>query len=441
MTEDRDKEAAGGEPSTDEVEKLRQENLALKEKLEASKKARKQRHFWRSLVVWLLIVLACLFAITGTLSTWVKTTTLDTTAFVNTIGPLVKNPAVAKAVSDAAVTKLFKTYDVQGQITAGLNDLQNAIEQAAPPNLPIPKVNLSVIAGPISNGLESFAKTAAQKILTSDAFFKVWEKTLRTAHTAMVNIIKGKSNAVLTSQGDTVILNLSPLLLQVKDQLVNAGLGFLDKVTVPPDLGQIKLFTAKQLGSVKSLVNLLDTLAWVLPLLALLFFIAAVWIAIDHRKGLLRAAIGLAISMLIVLIVFKVAHNQIFNQIKVAQNAAAAQVIWGHVLAGLRQAVFGLLALGIVVGIAAAVAGPAKWAVWVRTHVGDFFVNWRARREGKKGKTPFSAFMDKYDWWFRIGGLAVAVLVLVFLPTVSGLAIILTVIILLVYLAVIELVR
>lgn len=45
MTEDRDKEAAGGEPSTDEVEKLRQENLALKEKLEASKKARKQRHF------------------------------------------------------------------------------------------------------------------------------------------------------------------------------------------------------------------------------------------------------------------------------------------------------------------------------------------------------------------------------------------------------------
>lgn len=62
-------------------------------------------------------------------------------------------------------------------------------------------------------------------------------------------------------------------------------------------------------------------------------------------------------------------------------------------------------------------------------------------REGKKGKTPVMVFMDKYAWWFRIGGLAIAVVVLALLPTVSGLAVIIAVIVLLIYLAVIELLR
>jgi hypothetical protein len=440
VTDESTPEAAGG-ASSGELERLRKENLALKEKLEAAKPGRKERHFWRSIAVWLLIVLACIFAIAGTLSTWVRTTTLDTNSFVNTIAPLVKQDAVAKAVSDAAVKKLFQTYNIEGQIESGLKELSNAVKQVTPPNLPVPDIDLSFIAGPISGGLQSFAKTVAQKVLQSEQFFKVWEKSLRTAHTAMVNIIRGKSNAVLTSKGDTVILNLSALLTRVKDELVNSGLGFLNKVTIPPDFGQIELFTASQLGSVKSAVHLLDLLSWVLPLLAFLFFLGAVWLARDHRKALLRAAIGLAIAMLVVLIVLKVAHNQLFNQIKVAENAAAANVIWGTVLSGLKQAVRGLLALGIVVAIGAAVAGPAKWAIWTRSHTADFFKSWRERREGNKGKTAFSTFVDKYAWWFRAGGLAVAVLVLALLPTVSGLAVIITVIVLVVYLAAIELVR
>ena len=51
------------------------------------------------------------------------------------------------------------------------------------------------------------------------------------------------------------------------------------------------------------------------------------------------------------------------------------------------------------------------------------------------------AFMDRYAWWFRVGGLVVAVLFLALLPHVSGLAVILTVVVLLVYLGVIEILR
>lgn len=429
------------EKSADELEKLRSENQALKEKLEAKGNGKKERHFWRSFFAWLFIVLACLFSILGVLSAWVDTTTLDTNTFVNTIAPLIKDEAVAKAVSDAAVKKLFETYQIPDKIQTGLNELSTAIKQVAPPNAPIPDIDLSFIAEPISGALEGVAKTAAVKILTSDQFYAVWQKALRTAHTAMVNIVKGNKDAVLTSKGDTVVLNLSELLTQIKDQLADSGLGFLKNIKVPEDFGQIELFTSAEIGSVKSMVKLLDLLSWILPLLALLLFVAGVWVAPNHRKALLRAGVGLAISMLIVLIVLKVAHGQLFNQIKVAENLAAANVIWGTVLGGLKSAVWGLLVLGVFVAIGAGVAGPAKWSVWVRTHVADFFKGWRERREGKKGKTAFMEFMDKYAWWFRIGGLVLAALILALLPSVSALAVIITVVVLAVYMAIIELLR
>lgn len=306
----------------------------------------------------------------------------------------------------------------------------------------MPDVDLSFIAGPVASGIESFAKTTTQKILQSKAFYTIWSDTIRAGHTAMVNILTGKQGAVVTSKGDTVILNLGALLTQVKDKLAGSGLTFLNKVQVPANFGQIELFTAKQLGAAKGGVHLLQVLSWVLPLLALIFFALAVWAAVDHRKGLLHVGIGLAVAMLLVLIVLKVAHSSLFGQIKVAENLAAANVIWNSLLGGLRQVVRGLLALGIIVAVASGVAGPSKWATWLRKHFTDFFKNRRARREaGVEEQSPFYTFMNKYAWWLRGLGFAVAIIVLVAIPHISALAIILTVVILGIYLIVVEFLR
>lgn len=426
-------------PPRDEIERLRAENLELKEKLAST--SRKKTHFWRTLLVWILVVLACFLAIGGALSTWVRTTTLDTDTFVGTVAPLVKNEAVSKAVSSITVQELFKQYDIAGRIEKGLDQLSKAIEGAVPPDVGIPDINLSFIAGPISGGLESFAKTVAQKILSSDQFFQVWEQTLRLAHTTMVNIIRGNKNAAITSTGDTVVLDVGELLKRVKDSLVEAGLGFLNDIEVPKDLGQIELFTSEQLGAVKSGVRLLDLLSWVLPLLAFVFFAVAVAIAADHRRTLMGAAIGLAIAMLVTLIVLRVAHNQLIGQIKDQEFLTAANVVWGTTLSGLKQALYGLFALGVVIGATAAVAGPYGWAVWLREHTGGLFAKWRERRKTGGERGPVGAFIEKNVWLLRVIGLVVAVLVLVALPNISGLAVIIAVVVLGVYMVLLELLR
>ncbi len=428
-------------PPIVDLEKLRAENEELKTRLAKQDRHKERGGFWRRFTVWLLIILACIFSVLGALSAWVKTTTLDTGTFVSTVAPLVKNDAVARAVSEAAVQQLFAKYDVTGQIKAGLNDISDAVQNLRPANLPIPNINLSIIAEPVSNGLQTFASKAAQKILQSDTFYKVWVKTLTVAHTAAVNILTGNKNAVVTSKGDKIVLNISPLINRVKTRLVDAGLTFLNNVKVPANVGQVTLFTAKQLGAAQGMVHLLETLSWVFPLLAFICFLLAAVIARNRRKALLREGIGLAIAMLVVLIIGRVAHNQLIGLVKKPDNLAAANVIWSTLINGLRQGLWAAFALGVVVAVGAALAGPSRWAVWTREHVADFFTNWRERREGKKGKTPFSLFMDEYAWWFRIGGLVLAVIILAVLPNISGLAVIVTGIVLLIYLGVLELLR
>ncbi len=424
-----------------ELERLRAENAKLKAKDGRSEKRQLKGGFFRRLVVWVLIILGCIFAFSGVLSTWVTTTTLDTNTFVGTVGPLVTNPKVAKAVSDVAAKQLFEQYDVSGKLTSGLNKLDNAIAQALPPNVKLPDINLSAIAAPIANGLQTVASTAAEKILTSSAFKTAWEKSLSLAHQAIINIIRGNKNAAVTSQGDKVILNLAPLLNQIKDQLVASGLGFLSGVKVPENFGQFELFEAKKLGALKGIVHLLDVLYWLLPLLALLCFIGAVWISKNHRKALMGVGIGLAIVMLLILIALKVTHSQLFTQIKNPDVLAAADVVWGGLLHGLKQAVWGVLFLGVVVSVGAGVAGPSKWATWLRKQVSEFFKNRRDRREGLKGQSKFSEFIATYAWWIRGVGLGLAVIVLAILPHISVLAIIILVVVLAVWMGLIELFR
>lgn len=426
-----------------ELEKLRADNAALKAQVEGMGRPARRGGFWRSFLVWVLIILASLFSLAGVLSAWVRTTTLDTNTFVNTIAPLVKNEDVAKAVSEIAVDELFKAYEVESRIEDGLDAISKAILQAVPPGAPIPDdVDISFIAGPVTSGLESVAKTTAKTILQSDAFYKAWSGALRLGHETAVDIIRGDQSAAITSEGDTVVLNLTPLLDEIKASLVDAGLTFLEKIPVPKGIGQFELFTAEQLGAVKSMVRLLDLMSWVFPLLAFIFFALAVVVAKDRRRALMGAGIALAVSMLLVLVVLRVSHNQLLDQIKRPDVLAAADVVWGSLLAGLKQAVWGLLAIGAVTAIGSAFAGPYKWAVWVREHTAAALAKRRERRaSGEGGAGPVAEFVGKYAWWFRAGGIAVALLVLLLLPTVSGLAVIITVVVLGLYMVLVELLR
>jgi hypothetical protein len=96
----------------------------------------------------------------------------------------------------------------------------------------------------------------------------------------------------------------------------------------------------------------------------------------------------------------------------------------------------------VVAAIGAAIAGPYKWAIWLRTNVGDLFVKWRDRRQrGDEEPGPVGKFVQTYRMAFWIFGFAVVVIVLLAVSKVTVGLVIGLAIGLVVYLLLVELIR
>lgn len=405
----------------EEVERLRKETAALKKEIEEQKKERKPFN-WRNFVAWLLIILFFIAALATPIAVWAHETVLDTDTFVDTVAPLISNDTVAQAISNKAAEELMKELDVD-------NRLENALPE-----------DLGFLAGPITGVLQDLASRAAKEILTSSQFQYIWENALRFAHSTALEVIKGDKVLEVTTEGE-VVLNLSELLQEIKNRLVDNGLTFLENVKVPEDVGQVTLFTSDELGLVKEGVNILDTLNWLLPLLAVLFLAGAILISTDRRKFLLISGVTLALAMAVLLIILDFTKSELLNKVSSA-NLPAAEVIWNTMSGSLVSASAGLLALGVVAAIGAAIAGPYKWATWLRTKVAELFIMWRDRRQrGDKEPGPVGKFVQTYRMAFWIGGFAVVVIVLLAVSEVTVGLVIGLAIGLVVYLVLIELIR
>ncbi len=406
-----------------EVERLKAEKVALQAELQG-KKAKERKPFpWRNLVAWILVVLAFIMAIAAGPASWAHDYLMDTDRFVDTVAPLIREDEVAQAIAERAAFRLVEELDVQERLERVLPD------------------EITFIAGPITSGVDTLARRTAKAILQSDQFYWVWEKMLRFSHSTAVASVRGEGALAVSEEGD-IVLDIGDLLVELKARLVDAGLTFLDRVPVPADAGAVVLFTADELGMVQGMVHLLDTLNWVLPALAILLLVAAVLISTDRRRFLVVSGIALALAMAISLIGLNYAESYLMDQIKVPVNLSAAQVVWAGVVSNLTQILAGILALGVVVSMGAAVAGPYRWAVWLRTRTASLFAAWQdRRRRGVKEPGPAGKFVDAHKMALRIGGLVLILFILLLLPKVTAGAVIGSAIAFLVYLVVIELVR
>jgi hypothetical protein len=406
-----------------EVERLRLEKEALQRELEKSETGKSGSFPWRNFLAWILIILAFVTAIAAPLASWSHDYLLDTDRFVETVAPLIKEDALSQAISERAANELIEGLQVEDLLTSVLPD------------------EITFIAGPISNGVETLAQKSAKAILTSDQFYWIWERILRFAHSSAVSAVRGEGALTVTEQGD-IVLDLGELLQNLKERLVESGLGFLEKVPVPRDAGTVVLFTAEELGIARGGVHFIDTLNWILPALALLFFAAAVVLSTDRRRFLMISGIGTALALAISLLAINFTENQLLGRLEVQTNFLAAELIWNRVFQNLVRIQAGILALGVVVATGSAVAGPYGWAVWLRGKTAHLFESWRDRRQrGVKEAGPVGSFVEAHKMALRVGGLVVAIIVLLLLPHLTATAVIVAAITLLVYLVVIELLR
>lgn len=304
-----------------------------------------------------LIVVASMLTFLAIFAIWANRQLLDTDNWTDTSSELLEHDAVRSQVSSFLVDQLYANVDVQ-------RDLEQVFQQV------LGSDRAAVLAGPAAGGLRGLAEDGVDRLLQRPVPQRLWEEANRRAQIRFLQIVEGGGDALSTSGGE-VTLNLKALLGQTQSTL---GVGGRVEQRLPDDSSQIVLLRSSQLELAQDAIWLLKTLAIVLTVLALGLFALGVYLARDWRRQALRACgFGLLFGGAAALVARGVAGNAVVNSLATTESVEpAVRATWDVGTSLLVEAASAAIAYGIVVIIAAWLAGSTSWAVATRRQLAPY---------------------------------------------------------------------
>jgi hypothetical protein len=422
-----------------EVERLRARVAELESELTAdgrpppSRTTRERRSVWWAISSAVLISLACILAPLSVTSVWASTQVSDTDQYIQTVAPLAEDPAVQSAIAEDVSRAVLEYIDVEALTSELLQTLAQG--ENVPPRI---ATALPALAVPITNGVENFTRTQVSRVVASPQFAVVWERVNRLAHEQVVTLLEGNEGGAVSAQGDTITLNLGPIIQQVKERLVAEGFTIAERI--PTIDRSFVLVQSEGITKAQGFYRLLNTLGTWLPFIAIAMLALGVFLARDRRRALLRGSLGVVASMIVLGLALAIARAMYLDAVppEVLPEPAAATV-FDTLVRFLRTSLRATAVLGLVVALGAFMTGPAPGAVRARRFVEDGVGSLRGGAEAAGWNTgPVGAWTFAHKRGLRVAILIAAGLVLVFWTRPTALVVLLTALVCLIAFGVVE---
>lgn len=408
----------------DDVKALRDELEAVRlrnAELETKQEPHGPLAVLRSTAVVLLLVLGTLCMTLAPVTIWGRNLVLNTDRYVKIMTPVASNPGVQDLVVKAVDKQVMDNLDVS-----------SIVSQTLPPRA-------SVLAGPLEGAVSGLVNTVATRFVQSPAFKTLWIEVNRAAHTQLVYLLTGKNptNGALTiNSNDDLVLQLAPIVEQVKNQLVAAGLTVASKIPVVG--ATIVLAQVKGVTSARKAVRWLNTIADVLPWLGLAFFAGAIATARRRRRAVMTSAFCTAGAMVLVGILLLVGRNIYLNNVDPAVVPHdTAKFLFDTLVRYLRDGIRVVFIVALLVALAAWLSGPSRRAVAFRQRAstdGDAALAYVAR--GPVGRVTVEHVKAS-----RITVIVVPVIAAIFLTSLTLVSILVTAALIAILLLAIESIR
>ncbi|MGV9641379.1 hypothetical protein [Streptomyces sp. NPDC003514] len=355
-------------PRTPAPRTLSPEEAVAYDRLRRASAQRHRKARYAGSAVLLLITL--LLAIPAVVAAWTADTVSDTDRYVDTVAPLASDPAVQDVVTDRLTARVVANVDVD----AVTKELGKALADAGAPPAVVDRTQ--ALSGPLKAAVSNVVHGIIDRVVTSGAFEQVWVDANRRAHSAVVAVLTGDDSGAVRAEGDSIKLDVAPLIDDVKQRLVDQG---FDKASaIPAPDAQITLFQTDKLSEAQDALRLLDVMGVWLPVITIVLAALTVWTAPAHRMMLLITASGVAVMMIVLLVGLAVARRIYLDSVPTSvlpTDAAAA--IYDTFLRFLRDSTRTLLVVAVITALAAYLFGPSRVARWVR--------GWSARGTGAAG--------------------------------------------------------
>lgn len=298
-----------------------------------------------------LVILGAILTFAAIFSIWVNRQALNTNNWVDTSTRLVKNEEVRSQLSDYLANQLFANVDVEGEL-----------REALPPRL-------APLATAAAGGLQQLAPQVAERLFSTPRFQALWEAANRKAHESLLQVLDGGSSTVSTEGGE-VKLQLSSVLAEIGE---GSGVGETLVSKLPPEAGEITILKSNELSLAQEVANVLRKLPIVLTLAALLCFALAIFLSPRRRETLRSVGFAFVIAGLLSLGLRGFAGTYVVSGLsKTTSVEPAVEAIWSVGTSMLVTIATSAIVFGLLVALAAFLAGPTKIATTIRHYIAPY---------------------------------------------------------------------
>jgi hypothetical protein len=312
----------------------------------------------RAIAAVVCLVLAAVLTVPASFAYWGQRTINDGQRYVATVGPLVDSPEVQTAIATKVTDAIEEQVDVQALLTQAFAGVTND------------RPRLSLLIGPIAGAVNGLIQTQVSNFIASDAFRQLWLAVNTRAQERLVQVLKGDDSGAVQVQGGEVVLDLSTIVDQVKQLLVDRGLTFVQNAPpIPAADQQIVLLESHQLKQVRTIYAFSNPVAtWLLPVVALLYLGG---LLLSRRRPRTTVVIGvlLAANALLVALVLSIGRQLFINQLSGTVFGPASTVFYDTLLSYLERGQRVMLWLGLILVLIGLFAGGTRLGTAVRTTI------------------------------------------------------------------------
>ena len=299
-------------------------------------------------------------------------------------GALVADLAARLGVDPAVISQIqgivqSLAKDLKQGLTTAEGQIQSAREQLA-----------QVQGGSLSPALQQNLETLQKELAGLQTKVASLEKKVNGAEGKVPSQLQGRLATLetrlsdldgrLTASQDQVDAVLEDPSQANVDQLDASLATAEDRVTAllarpgVQNPGQLVVIESGQLDGVQTLVRALRNLGFVLPLLALLLYLGALYLARGwRRRALLAAGGGIVVSTLLVLMTRRLIGTEVVDSLASSDTVKpAVQSVWEIVSEGLRERALFALVIGLAFIGAGLLAGPGRAAVATRRFLAPY---------------------------------------------------------------------
>ena len=308
----------------------------------------------RATAVWVVLVVAGLLLLLATFAVWINRVALNTSEFASTSSSLLDNPEIRSAVANRAVDELFANVDVQAEVEAQLPQDYKGLSGAA------------------AAGLRQASYQIVDRALEQPVFQDLFRIAVEESHTTLVQVLEGGGDRISTDEGE-VTLDLRAIIVEAADRI---GIGDQVVDRIPADAGQIVILRSDELDTAQNVFQLLKTLAWLLPILALAAFGLAVWLARDRRRAVRGIGFVVLAVGLVGLVAARLTRNYVIDALVARRDdRQAASNAWDILTELMRGSFRLMIVVGLLFLLAAWIAGPGRRALTARGWLAPAFQN------------------------------------------------------------------